>query len=302
MFDFENSSRSADSTEESVDIPSPKSEGDSTWKSPSFGVYHVDDISPTEDVPETESSDVEEEDVEVSCISAAAKKNLTPVEDTSDQPMSSSFLKYKADSSWIKEATEMDATSQSDSQQDDAEKSLNKHVNIMSAEVVDGDSPSIDVQNTEASDSNEMPPGGADNCEEMVVTPTDKVEVGVAQHYMKENIPWNLGIVKKQTQDIEEKAKETKSSVTSGDESSQVVILGGELLTESSDSLHDSESNVDTIYSQVGVSDKESKDVEMKIAEVDEQKRPTSVYDMEDIPLPVGIVRKTTKEIEERNK
>jgi len=33
-----------------------------------------------------------------------------------------------------------------------------------------------------------------------------------------------------------------------------------------------------------------------------DDKRPTSVYDIEDIALPAGIVRRTTQEIEDRNR
>lgn len=140
-------------------------------------------------------------------------------------------------------------------------------------------------------------------------------DFGVKQHYLKENIPWSAGTVKKTKEDIESKAKSVDSDSGSRPESvsecrqrtdstsnqkEDVDRKIEEVLTDETksenwmqaiDGATVTETNVDKIHNE-----KSSNEIKNR------KQRPTSVYDVEDIHLPPGIVRRTTQEIEEKNR
>ncbi|XP_052072452.1 protein phosphatase Slingshot homolog 2-like isoform X2 [Mytilus californianus] len=145
-------------------------------------------------------------------------------------------------------------------------------------------------------------------------------DLGIHQHYRKENIPWSAGTVKKTKENLEGKSKDVSASSRSDDikrkikdvetspESSHFsfddhVTTNNEgitiIVTDESDKqfqpiddVTQSETNVDEVQAEKFAQKDEDQDV----------KRPASVYDLEEISLPAGIVRRTTQEIEDRNR
>lgn len=271
MFDLESSSRSADSTEESLDLPSPK-----VIKSTVPGVYVIDKFSPG-DGPDTDSSCLSDEDMDIGETDAdnpyASEKN-----------QQTTVPKFKPDHSWIKERTETidesDAAMEGPEEQDPSE-SESIVVSELGGTVSSGPVSQTEVSREGETTQPDKPPipesTVCDEVPESCGTAPPGVELGVRCHYIKENIPWNPGTVKKQLQDIEGKAKETETGEN------------GNAETVEADTSED-------VMAETSVDPDPSPQEEQPPL-----KRSASVYEIEDITLPAGIVKKTTQEIEDRN-
>ena len=154
----------------------------------------------------------------------------------------------------------------------------------------------------------------------------------VLEPYLKENIPWNVGTVRKQTEDLEEKygsvaqrksesVKETElSDKTEDDCKAKTDVTAEEVVETTADdnTTQTAESpevevapemkaeaiaiDKDTDKGQISVESPkfERVDKDQRTAESPKSKR--TVYDLEEIDLPEGIVKKTMMEIEERNR
>ena len=83
---------------------------------------------------------------------------------------------------------------------------------------------------------------------------------------------------------VETAGEEIKIIVTDDTKSEEFI--------QTIDGITETEANSDKV---------EVHELKEKLNDVDD-KRPTSVYDIEDIALPAGIVRRTTQEIEDRNR
>ena len=128
----------------------------------------------------------------------------------------------------------------------------------------------------------------------------DSMNTETVEQYMRENIPWRSGTVLKTKQDIEGR---NRDGVSGSDQVEGIVILvEGEPYQGEVEGTHRQSVALE------GVTVTESSDSpEMEVGEdsgvvaVGDGKQPVSVYEIEDIPLQAGIVRRTTKEIEERS-
>ena len=126
----------------------------------------------------------------------------------------------------------------------------------------------------------------------------DSVNTETVEQYMRENIPWRSGTVLKTKQDIEGRNRDGASG---GDQAEGIVIL-----VEGEPYQGEGESRQSVALEGVTVTESsDGPETEMGedsgVVVVGDGKQPVSVYEMEDIPLPAGIVRRTTKEIEERS-
>lgn len=275
-FDMEigSSSRSADSNEEFYpDLPSPQPDG-------AQGISK--DIPDEEDSDDSESSE-EEEEIPVSFrspISKSLSSNIVPEKILSTLPADKQIL----DTEKVPDETRKDK-GESQSDMDIAE--------------IEGDcalETDISRETTPLSD------------------------LGIHQHYRKENIPWSAGTVKKTKENLEGKSKDVSASSRSDDTKRKIkdvetspesshfsfddhVTTNNEgitiIVTDESDKqfqpiddVTQSETNVDEVQEEKFAQKDEDQDV----------KRPASVYDLEEISLPAGIVRRTTQEIEDRNR
>lgn len=275
-FDMEigSSSRSADSNEEFYpDLPSPQPDG-------AQGISK--DIPDEEDSDDSESSE-EEEEIPVSFrspISKSLSSNIVPEKILSTLPADKQIL----DTEKVPNETRKDK-GESQSDMDIAE--------------IEGDcalETDISRETTPLSD------------------------LGIHQHYRKENIPWSAGTVKKTKENLEGKSKDVSASSRSDDTKRKIkdvetspesshfsfddhVTTNNEgitiIVTDESDKqfqpiddVTQSETNVDEVQEEKFAQKDEDQDV----------KRPASVYDLEEISLPAGIVRRTTQEIEDRNR
>lgn len=275
-FDMEigSSSRSADSNEEFYpDLPSPQPDG-------AQGISK--DIPDEEDSDDSESSE-EEEEIPVSFrspISKSLSSNIVPEKILSTLPADKQIL----DTEKVPNETRKDK-GESQSDMDIAE--------------IEGDcalETDISRETTPLSD------------------------LGIHQHYRKENIPWSAGTVKKTKENLEGKSKDVSASSRSDDNKRKIkdvetspesshfsfddhVTTNNEgitiIVTDESDKqfqpiddVTQSETNVDEVQEEKFAQKDEDQDV----------KRPASVYDLEEISLPAGIVRRTTQEIEDRNR
>ncbi|XP_033748878.1 protein phosphatase Slingshot homolog 1-like isoform X2 [Pecten maximus] len=293
MFDPESSSRSADSTEESLDLPSPKV--DAIVKSSVHGVYVIESnkLSPG-DGPDTDSSCLSDEDMDI------GETDTDNLYGQSEKNLSQQAAKFKPDHSWIKERTEtIDESDAVVEHPEDQDPLMSGSVTIEESErmVVSEPSP---VSQTETvieaegdTTQSEIPPdtksADSDDITETGGAAPSGVELGVRCHYIKENIPWNPGTVKKQLQDFEGKSKEPQDTETGDNEEVEPLV------SDESEAMAPVEETA-----PVKLSADQDK---AESAEEDKPplKRSASVYEIEDIALPAGIVKKTTQEIEDRN-
>ncbi|XP_064613046.1 protein phosphatase Slingshot homolog 1-like isoform X2 [Liolophura sinensis] len=138
---------------------------------------------------------------------------------------------------------------------------------------------------------------------------------GIREHYAKEAIPWNPGTVKKQLEDFEHRIRSTGPE--SGDtEQTGIGDPPKTLELQPENTLQDNMQTPQTSYSNSylivpGGNSRASstpQSLEMLTTSSGEtsgelgRTRPASVYEIEDIPLPVGIVQRTKQEIEEKQR
>lgn len=146
---------------------------------------------------------------------------------------------------------------------------------------------------------------------------TETVDTNSAEPYVRENIPWNPGMVKKQKQDIEDKygrsnVKQRESLDSNEGETQEVPV---------SESTEETEKDIETKTAELE-SQREKHSIINQPQEIGDQidqlvsvavdrgsespnaspEMKKSVYEEEEIDLPEGIVRKTLIEIEERNR
>lgn len=138
---------------------------------------------------------------------------------------------------------------------------------------------------------------------------------GIHEHYAKEAIPWNPGTVKKQLEDFEHRIRSTGPD--SGD--SEQTGIGDpaktlELQPENApqDNMQTPQTSYPDSHLMVPGGNSRSsgtpQSLEMLTTPSGEtpgevgRTRPASVYEIEDIPLPVGIVQRTKQEIEEKQR
>ncbi|XP_021357881.1 protein phosphatase Slingshot homolog 1-like isoform X2 [Mizuhopecten yessoensis] len=305
MFDLESSSRSADSTEESLDLPSPKA--DAVVKSTAYGVYVIESnkLSPG-DGPDTDTSSLSEEDMD---FGETDTDNLYDKDSQleRDQSQLSAAIKFKPDHSWIKQHAEtLDESDAGDEFTDNQDMPMSESVSVDDAEgIVTAEQPIVSETKTsmEAEDTNssEIPPDTtpsvADDITDTANASPTGVELGVRCHYIKENIPWNPGTVKKQLQDFEGKTKEVQEDTDSGNEEEVKVDPVATDFKVSEDAAPAEKVTGTPVNCNTTEQDKVDPEVEDKPP----LKRSASVYEIEDITLPAGIVKKTTQEIEDRN-
>lgn len=320
MFDLENSSRSADSTEESVDLPSPKAEGvEGGWKSTAYGVYVVESnkMSPG-DGPDTDSSCLSDDDMDIG-ETDTDNLFLKLSELEKNQSLQAAATKFKPDHSWINERTEtIDDPDTSDVCPEELDTPMaNTESDIFPEMPQTSDEPPVSqtppvlevpVDTTTPSDTQmEDKCSSPDDISDVEDKSTPVQEdIGVQYHYVKENIPWNPGTVKKQLLDIESKSKEVKAGedteLGSDDdnkcEPTQADPIADSKPSEDSGILE----NVIHTPEDTKIATENSEDCQSGDDEKPILKRSASVYEIEDIPLPAGIVKKTTQEIEDRNK
>ncbi|XP_060077263.1 protein phosphatase Slingshot homolog 1-like [Ylistrum balloti] len=301
IFDLESSSRSADSTEECLDHSSPKV--DNIVKSTGYGVYVIESnkLSPG-DGPDTDSSCLSDEDCDETDTDNIFGKHSQLEKNQSQQ---ATAVKYKPDRSWIKERAEtVDESDAVVGCPEDEDHLIRETISAIHGErTVTAEQPQIspsEIVSKAGGDTtlSELPPDTKPSVSDDITDNGDMapsgVELGVHHHYIKENIPWNPGTVKKQLEDIEGKTKETSDDPEAGD---------------------DGELNMEPLATDLKLSPDVSpiKDVTPSDPSTDQDKvesgegvkaplkRSASVYEIEDITLPAGIVRKTTQEIEDRS-
>lgn len=278
------SSRSADSNEEFYpDLPSPQPEG------AVGGVDYIDDDS--------EESSSSEDDIDMT--------DLSPLQKSPDGVPSLSPSLKSPEIVLTLPPSEKSSVEKANLFQFGNKTSLNKMTGSdLDIAKIEGDSV--------------LEPG---KC----IEPSILEDYGVKQHYLKENIPWSAGTVQKTRNSLESKSKAVDAdslsrseSISRSDSVSEIgarqrtgstsyptdnaegkiaIVTNNEIKSEnwilSIDGATETETNVDKL------TDKKS-----GLTVEEQPKGPTSVsvYEVEDIHLPPGIVRRTTQEIEEKNR
>lgn len=214
--DFEISSRSADSTEDSwPDMPSPKkddlviqgcSENDADWMPPPI----IFTIGPDDDpLPEVTNSS----------LAGSPEEDLFPLCDDNFFSDETSLSKFKSDESWIKTAGGDITLIDEDGQLqfiDSPEESGDLEVIQQMTPPIFG----VSVSETSVLPENDKILPENDEIEENMLqrfddeamdledeTGNTQPDIGIKELYVKEDIPWFPGTVRKQTQDLEEKLK-----------------------------------------------------------------------------------------------
>ena len=282
-FDMEigSSSRSADSNEEFYpDLPSPQPEG-ATGGTKEFPVEECDDW---------ESCEEEENDSNNLLMTSkmTLTSNIAPKSDTLTS-------QSRSESNTVPESETVIAQSKPGSVVN--ETSTNKTNTSQSVDVKLESENDLDIAEIE---------GDCDLESDKLIESTSLSDFDIHQHYIKENIPWSAGTVRKTKEGLEGKLKDTPLSSRSRTVSDDVSVetAGEEIKIIVTDDTK-SEEFIQTID---GVTETEANSDKVEVHELKEKlndgddKRPTSVYDIEDIALPAGIVRRTTQEIEDRNR
>ena len=238
-------------------------------------------------------------------------KNLLVLEEF---PREGSTSKFKPDGSWIKPASESESDLNSkDEDNIDVESELSTDKTDDGGGLWMGAKPDNEIKdkNIVSTEEEQRHISDAQN-----KTDSEQTVEESSDPYVRENIPWNPGKVQQQKKDIEDKygtsVFKKRESVESTEEKTQIVKKTetsleneGKVISEVTDkemkdnskSVSDSEDcstkndQCEAVEIDQGA-DNEGVSVEMK----------KSVYEEEDIDLPEGIVRKTTMEIEERNR
>lgn len=148
---------------------------------------------------------------------------------------------------------------------------------------------------------------------------TETIDTNSAEPYVRENIPWNPGTVKKQKQDIEDKygcsnVKQRESLDSNEGETQEVTISESTEETEKDTETKTAEldtdgekHSIDSINQSQEIGNQIDQSVTVEVDRGSESPKMSpelkkSVYEEEEIDLPEGIVRKTLMEIEERNR
>ncbi|XP_063448998.1 protein phosphatase Slingshot homolog 2-like isoform X2 [Mytilus trossulus] len=280
-FDIEigSSSRSADSNEEFYpDLPSPQPDG-----------AQGKDIPDEDSDGDSESSDEDEEEEDVPI--SFPQKSISP---TSKSSSSSNFVSEKLIST-------LPASKQTlNTEKVPTETRKGESHSDMDIAEIEGD---CDLESDKSRDT------------------TPLSDLGIHHHYIKENIPWSAGTVKKTKENLEGKSKDVSGQgsrsddikrkfkdietspesshflfddhVTTTTEGITIIVTDeSDRLFHPIDGVTQSETNVDKVQDEKSAQKDENQDL----------KRPASVYDLEEISLPAGIVRRTTQEIEDRNR
>lgn len=275
------SSRSADSNEEFYpDLPSPQPEG-ATGGTKEF---------PAEESDDSDSSEEEENDSNNLLMTSkmTSTSNIAPKSDTLTS-------QSQSESNTVPESETVIAQSKPGSVVN--ETSTDKAYTSQSVDVKLESENDLDIAEIE---------GDCDLESDKLTEGTSLSDFGIHQHYIKENIPWSAGTVKKTKEGLEGKLKDTPSSsrsrtvlddvsVETAGEEIQIIVTDdtkSEQCIQTIDGVTETETNSEKV---------EDHELKEKLNDGDD-KRPTSVYDIEDIPLPAGIVRRTTQEIEDRNR
>ncbi|KAJ8312496.1 hypothetical protein KUTeg_009869 [Tegillarca granosa] len=306
--DFEISSRSADSTEELLpDNLSPTPDTASGMLKTASGVYYFKD--PIISKEKTDSDESGEEGVD-----SGTDKNFLSLNVGKESTCSievPSLPKIKPDRSWIRESSTDDLDPGGGMENIDQ----SKMDSVEGAEAVDSSEEGMiyfKAHSAEVDDKSKLSDSVFLHDATVSESTTDDSPPGI-DHYIKENIPWNPGKVKKQKEDLEGKMKDSKSE--SIDSSDGVIILvdgvpfvdqtSAEKLANKQEVVksHDQKNGDETDQILKEIKTEKIFLGESSTGEQDPPlRRPASVYEMEDIQLPEGIVKRTTQEIEDRNK
>lgn len=257
------------------------------------------------------------------CRSESDKNLLMVDEKFTTISRDSSVSKFKPDGSWIKPVSESET---------DNNENIASEVQVTEESKVDdtgglwmGVKPEKECKDITEGEKEESlveykAEEACDQMETESIDSTKAVEQKCSDPYERENIPWYPGMVKKQTKDIEKKynssvVKKRDSGEGSEEKPEEIPIsentqaVEKEIVTEETKNEGETEKVMsDDSESQ---SDKELiRDDKVVKLEVDRgsespklsQEMKKSVYEEEEIDLPEGIVRKTTMEIEERNR
>ncbi|XP_060602049.1 protein phosphatase Slingshot homolog 1-like isoform X2 [Ruditapes philippinarum] len=239
-------------------------------------------------------------------------KNLLVLEEMSREGSTS---KFKPDGSWIKPASESESDLNNKVENDfDAESDVGTDKTDDGEGLWMGAKPKSEInEKIEVSTAEEH---------EAITDTQNKTECELiicedsSDPYVRENIPWNPGKVQQQKKDIEDKfgasVLKKRESVESTDDKTQIVKKSETALESESKAITEvgterelkdysktmsagnSEECTSKLDQSVSVDDVQNDKVSPEMKK--------SVYEEEEINLPEGLVRKTTMEIEERNR
>jgi hypothetical protein len=239
-------------------------------------------------------------------------KNLLVLEEMSREGSTS---KFKPDGSWIKPASESESDLNNKVENDfDAESDVGTDKTDDGEGLWMGAKPKSEInEKIEVRTAEEH---------EAITDTQNKTECELiicedsSDPYVRENIPWNPGKVQQQKKDIEDKfgasVLKKRESVESTDDKTQILKKSETALESESKAITEvgTERELKDYSKTMSAGNAEectSKlDQSVSIDDVQNDKvspeMKKSVYEEEEINLPEGLVRKTTMEIEERNR
>ncbi|XP_053376179.1 protein phosphatase Slingshot homolog 2-like isoform X3 [Mercenaria mercenaria] len=233
-----------------------------------------------------------------------------------------SVSKFRPDGSWIKPESESETENN-----EIVESEIDAEMQVEADRMDDGGGLWMDAKGNGSTEDKMEVSTEEDNKTEDVASENkhessenmQTVHQSTTDPYVRENIPWNPGQVLKQKKDIEDKygtsvSKVKRESLESSEEKSQEVKCS-ETPMETEKEITVEQTSQTTEKDAKAVSHVKSKEsslqtdqsVKIEIDRGSESSKASpemrkSVYEEEEIDLPEGIVRKTTMEIEERNK
>ncbi|KAK6189929.1 hypothetical protein SNE40_001892 [Patella caerulea] len=299
--DLETGSRSADSMEESlpdVHSPTPLNENVAKTGSYHFNIRHSNLVSGEvagADLPYDTSSDYSEDDEGINILGRESRSTVLMSSSVPSGPSA-----FKDDFSWIKPNLSDGESSPSVDQSDVAP------VLIIASDF--NYLPPPDLNNTNSKNLDPGPENKGLTSEEMNMDtkstkPSTMFDTGIKDYYIKEAIPWNSGKV----QQIRAGLIHTNLTDNALDNDSantpETKLVKEDLTISPSVEVTEHHAKVNergTLGMKCSHSCSELMSMDSETERPSKRQCPVSLYEIEQIPLPEGIVRKTRLEIESK--
>ena len=219
-------------------------------------------------------------------------------EDHKLQSAAALATKVRPDDYWIKDIPNPGEVEQEEESEVAGDNAENIQENLITEDIIGDDQKEIEVEELQP-----KTPEIENSPESQRSTSADSDlelhDIGILQHYGKEEIPWHPGTVKRHKQNFEKVVESSNSSSSSGSRPSSPSSLPDNSVLQ--DPLPCTSCPSDVI-SDDNTTKEDCQPVTPPAipCTTERYNRPLSIYETEEIELPAGLVQRTKQEIEER--